>query len=121
MPTGSGGAGSRSIEQREGPHGGRSEGRARGQALRGPCRRGVRGRGRRGVHPYAGAHRVRAHRGWPGVRGQGVGSALARAALDEARAANLRVLATCPFFAGWIARHPDYQDLLYRSRSRVED
>jgi predicted GNAT family acetyltransferase len=53
--------------------------------------------------------------------GRGVGSALARTALDEARAANLRVLATCPFFAGWIARHPEYQDLLYRSRSRVSD
>lgn len=57
----------------------------------------------------------------PEYGGRGVGSALARAALDEARAANLRVLATCPFFAGWIARRPDYQDLLYRSRSRVED
>lgn len=53
--------------------------------------------------------------------GVGVGSALARTALDEARAANLRVLATCPFFAGWINRHPEYQDLLYQSRSRVSD
>lgn len=57
----------------------------------------------------------------PAYEGRGVGSALARAALDEARAANLRVLATCPFFAGWIARHPDYQDLLYQSRSKVSD
>jgi predicted GNAT family acetyltransferase len=57
----------------------------------------------------------------PEHEGRGVGSALARTALDEARAANLRVLATCPFFAGWIARHPEYQDLLYRSRSRVSD
>ncbi|MFB8749126.1 GNAT family N-acetyltransferase [Streptomyces parvulus] len=53
--------------------------------------------------------------------GAGVGSALVRTALDEARAANLRVLATCPFFAGWIARHPEYQDLLYQSRSKVSD
>ncbi|MGW9247500.1 GNAT family N-acetyltransferase [Streptomyces badius] len=57
----------------------------------------------------------------PPYEGRGVGSALVRAALDEARAANLRVLATCPFFAGWIARHPDYQDLLYQSRSKVSD
>ncbi|MFC9427474.1 GNAT family N-acetyltransferase [Streptomyces sp. NPDC056987] len=57
----------------------------------------------------------------PEYEGRGVGSALARTALDEARAANLRVLATCPFFAGWIARHPEYQDLLYQSRSRVSD
>lgn len=57
----------------------------------------------------------------PKYEGKGVGAALARASLDEARAANLRVLAICPFFAGWIARHPDYQDLLYQSRSTVHD
>lgn len=57
----------------------------------------------------------------PRYEGRGVGSALARTALDEARAAGLRVLATCPFFAGWIERHPDYQDLLYQSRSKVSD
>ncbi|GAA2355283.1 N-acetyltransferase [Streptomyces carpaticus] len=57
----------------------------------------------------------------PEFEGRGIGSALARTALDEARAANLRVLATCPFFAGWIARHPAYQDLLYQSRSDVSD
>ncbi|MEU1870480.1 putative GNAT family acetyltransferase [Streptomyces ambofaciens] len=53
--------------------------------------------------------------------GRGVGSALVRTALDEARAADLRVLATCPFFAGWISRHPEYQDLLYQARSKVSD
>lgn len=57
----------------------------------------------------------------PAHEGKGVGSALARTALDEARAAGLRVLPTCPFFAGWIARHPEYQDLLYQSRSKVSD
>ncbi|WP_190189241.1 GNAT family N-acetyltransferase [Streptomyces minutiscleroticus] len=53
--------------------------------------------------------------------GKGVGSALVRASLDEAREAGLKVLAICPFYAGWIARHPDYQDLLYQSRSKVTD
>ena len=57
----------------------------------------------------------------PEYEGKGVGSALARAALDDARASGLRVLATCPFIAGWIARHPEYQDLLYQSRSNVSD
>ncbi|MFD5752513.1 GNAT family N-acetyltransferase [Streptomyces sp. NPDC127033] len=57
----------------------------------------------------------------PEYEGKGVGSALVRTALDEARAAGLRVLATCPFFAGWIARHTEYQDLLYQSRSKVSD
>ncbi|MEV1044401.1 GNAT family N-acetyltransferase [Streptomyces sp. NPDC049916] len=57
----------------------------------------------------------------PAYEGKGIGGALVRTALDEARAAKLWVLPTCPFFAGWIARHPDYQDLLYQSRSRVSD
>ncbi|WP_329132766.1 N-acetyltransferase [Streptomyces sp. NBC_01476] len=53
--------------------------------------------------------------------GQGVGSALARGALDEARAQGLRVVAICPFFEGWIERHPEYQDLLYEAASQVTD
>ena len=45
--------------------------------------------------------------------GQGVGSALARGALDDVRADGRRkVIARCPFIKGWIDRHPDYQDLL---------
>jgi predicted GNAT family acetyltransferase len=57
----------------------------------------------------------------PEYEGQGVGSAIARAALDEARARGQRVLAACPFIAGWIAHHPDYQDLEYQPRSTVSD
>jgi len=53
--------------------------------------------------------------------GRGVGSALARAALDDARAQGLRVLAICPFIDGWITKHPDYEDLRYESASRVSD
>jgi hypothetical protein len=53
--------------------------------------------------------------------GRGVGSALARKALDDARAQGLRVLAICPFVDGWIAKHPDYEDLRYESASRVSD
>lgn len=44
--------------------------------------------------------------------GTGVGSQLARAVLDEARAQGLRVNPRCPFVAAWIARHPDYLDLV---------
>ncbi|RBM20267.1 GNAT family N-acetyltransferase [Streptomyces sp. PT12] len=57
----------------------------------------------------------------PDREGQGIGSSLARVSLDAAREAGLRVLATCPFYAGWIGRHPEYADLLYQSRSRVTD
>ncbi|RKN11900.1 GNAT family N-acetyltransferase [Streptomyces radicis] len=57
----------------------------------------------------------------PAHEGQGIGSTLARVSLDAAREAGLRVLATCPFYAGWIGHHPEYADLLYQSRSRVAD
>jgi predicted GNAT family acetyltransferase len=53
--------------------------------------------------------------------GQGIGGALVRQSLDEARASGLKVLAACPFYAGWIAKHPDYQDLLHVSDSSVSD
>jgi predicted GNAT family acetyltransferase len=48
----------------------------------------------------------------PEFEGQGLGSQLARAALDQARADGLGVLPFCPFFNGWIAKHPDYIDLV---------
>ncbi|MGB7819894.1 MAG: GNAT family N-acetyltransferase [Ornithinibacter sp.] len=44
--------------------------------------------------------------------GLGVGSTLVRAALDEIAAAGESVVATCPFVAAWLERHPDYQHLL---------
>ncbi len=47
--------------------------------------------------------------------GEGIGSALVREALDAVRRdGELTVVAKCPFFAEWIDRHPDYQDLLER-------
>ncbi|MFH8366888.1 GNAT family N-acetyltransferase [Streptomyces sp. NPDC018031] len=57
----------------------------------------------------------------PAFEGQGIGSALARSALDDARAHRLEVLAVCPFISGWMARHPDYLSLAYKNRSRVTD
>ncbi|MFF2848038.1 GNAT family N-acetyltransferase [Streptomyces sp. NPDC058001] len=57
----------------------------------------------------------------PAFEGQGVGGALVRTSLDAARAAGTQVLAVCPFYTAWIARHPEYQDLLYSKRSRVSD
>ena len=46
--------------------------------------------------------------------GLGVGSALARAALDDVRSeGDRKVLPLCPFIKGWIEHHPDYQDLVY--------
>ena len=52
--------------------------------------------------------------------GRGVGSALARFALDDVRDhGGRRVLAICPFIKAWMLRHPDYADLLYDRPSSV--
>jgi predicted GNAT family acetyltransferase len=48
----------------------------------------------------------------PGHEGQGLGSKLARHALDDARRQHLSVVATCSFIAKFIQGHPEYQDLL---------
>ena len=52
--------------------------------------------------------------------GKGVGSALARFALDDVRDhGGRRVLAICPFIKAWMLRHPDYAALLYDRPSSV--
>lgn len=48
----------------------------------------------------------------PDMEGRGLGSDLTRFALDDMRANRRRIQALCPFTAGWIDRHPDYEDLL---------
>jgi predicted GNAT family acetyltransferase len=46
--------------------------------------------------------------------GMGVGSTLAREALDDVRRDGSRqVLPLCPFIKSWIGHHPDYKDLVY--------
>lgn len=45
--------------------------------------------------------------------GQGVGSALARGALDDVRAqGGLRVVPQCSFIKGYIDKHEEYADLV---------
>jgi predicted GNAT family acetyltransferase len=48
--------------------------------------------------------------------GKGLAGRLARAALDDARARELAVLPFCPFIRGWIAKHPEYVDLVPEGR-----
>ena len=47
--------------------------------------------------------------------GQGIGSALARGALDHARTTGLSVRPLCPFIKAYVDKHPEYQDLLASS------
>ncbi len=46
------------------------------------------------------------------LSGRGIGSALAHGALTDARARGLKVVAQCTFIDGYIARHPEFADLL---------
>ena len=46
------------------------------------------------------------------AEGHGIGQALVRFALDDARARGLAVVPLCPFVAAFIERHAGYQDLV---------
>jgi predicted GNAT family acetyltransferase len=48
----------------------------------------------------------------PELGGKGIGSILIKGALDQVRAAGLKVIAQCPFVKAYIDKHPDYADLL---------
>ena len=48
----------------------------------------------------------------PQHEGKGIGTALIRFALAAARERGLEVVPLCPFFAAYIAKHPEEQDLL---------
>ncbi len=48
------------------------------------------------------------------LEGRGYGSALARAALDHAKASGLGVVAWCPFIQAYLKRHPEYEPLVER-------
>ncbi|WP_402463163.1 GNAT family N-acetyltransferase [Isoptericola aurantiacus] len=48
----------------------------------------------------------------PEFEGRGVGSALVAGALQQVRADGDRVVAQCPFVEAYLARHPEYQDLI---------
>jgi predicted GNAT family acetyltransferase len=52
----------------------------------------------------------------PAFEGSGLGQALVGDALDDARASGRRVRPLCPYVAKYIARHPEYADIVDRSR-----
>ena len=46
------------------------------------------------------------------AEGNGVGSALAHAALEHARAKGLKVVPSCPFVHRYVTKHREFADLL---------
>jgi predicted GNAT family acetyltransferase len=43
--------------------------------------------------------------------GQGLGSRIAKFALDDARSRGLKVIPTCSYIATWLRKHPEYEGL----------
>lgn len=54
----------------------------------------------------------------PSHEGRGVGSALVRFTLDDARRRGLRVIAICPYVQDYLTRHPEFDDIVV-DRARV--
>jgi predicted GNAT family acetyltransferase len=48
----------------------------------------------------------------PAFQNMGVGGALIRDTLDQVRARGGRVVPRCPFMSAYIAKHPEYADLV---------
>jgi len=46
------------------------------------------------------------------MSGKGVASRLIKAALEQVRALGLKAKAECPFVQGYIAKHPEFGDLI---------
>lgn len=44
--------------------------------------------------------------------GRGIGSQLAKGALEQSRADGLKVVTQCSFMGGYVGKHPEYSDLL---------
>ncbi len=51
--------------------------------------------------------------------GKGIGTALIEAGLTSARERGLKVIPTCPFFASYMKRHAEVQDLLEPAYRKV--
>lgn len=53
------------------------------------------------------------HTGVPdSLRGQGVGVALAKRVVEDARSGSFKIIPLCPFFKAQAVRHPDWSDVV---------
>jgi uncharacterized protein len=55
----------------------------------------------------------------PDHEGQGLGSKLARFVLDDVRQRGLQAIPVCQFIAGYIRKHPEYEDLVSEEHRRA--
>ncbi len=52
--------------------------------------------------------------------GQGIGSQLARAVLEDAKAKGRTVVLMCPFISSWVESHHEYDDIIAKTTRRVK-
>jgi uncharacterized protein len=60
----------------------------------------------------------------PALQQRGLGSALVKGALDDARKQSLKIVAICPFVDAYVHHHPEYADLAVADparRTKVHD
>ena len=48
----------------------------------------------------------------PAFEGRGIASALAKGVFDDLRARGVKADPQCPFMARWLAKHPEYSDVV---------
>ena len=56
----------------------------------------------------------------PAFEGKGVGSQIARAVMDDARARGRTVVPICPFLVKWLDKHREYDDIVVRTTKKVK-
>jgi predicted GNAT family acetyltransferase len=56
----------------------------------------------------------------PQFEGRGVGSQIALAVMDDARARGRTVVPLCPFLVKWLEKHHEFDDLVVRATKKVK-
>lgn len=54
------------------------------------------------------------------LEGQGIGSALVRAVLEDLKIKKLQIVPQCSFVAQYICRHPEWEALIYKQEAHTK-
>lgn len=54
-----------------------------------------------------------------GLEGRGHAGALARHVLADIEARGLKILPVCPFFAGWLKKHPEHAETVHPTYRQI--
>lgn len=54
-----------------------------------------------------------------GLEGRGHAGALARHVLADIQGRGLKILPVCPFFAGWLKKHPEHAETVHPTYRRI--